>query len=262
MSSPILTASDLSRSFLLRGKFLGSSGAIQALSDVSLSIDQGEAVGLAGESGSGKSTLGSILLGLDRPDTGSILLQGREIADYDRRERARLVQPVFQDPYSSLNPRHRIEDIVAAPLIIHKLASGAELAKKVRAICDLVGLGSGLIQRYPRELSGGQRQRVAIARALILEPRLVICDEPTSALDVSVQAQILNLLGDLQSELGLSYLLISHDLAVIHQICTRVIIMRDGQLVEQGSVDAVFSQPQDDYTARLLEAVLSVPKHG
>ncbi|RVT86659.1 ABC transporter ATP-binding protein [Rhodobacteraceae bacterium CCMM004] len=262
IADPILAATNLSRAFRLRSGLFAQAQSIQALDGVSVTIAAGEAVGLAGESGSGKSTLAAILLGLDRPDAGNIQLAGRDIVEYGRLARARMIQPVFQDPYSSLNPRHRIHDIIAAPLVIHSLATGGVLSQKVQSIADLVGLGRSMLQRYPHELSGGQRQRVAIARALILEPRIVICDEPTSALDVSVQAQILNLLSDLQSELGLSYLLISHDLAVVSQLCTRAIIMREGKLVEEGSVDRVFGQPQEAYTARLRDAVLEVPSHG
>jgi len=256
MSSPILSARNVVRRFQLRSGLLGKSGVIHALRGVSLDVGEDECVGLAGESGCGKSSLASILLGLEIPDEGVVRIGGQPIGDLDRLARARLIQPVFQDPYSSLNPRHRISNIVEAPLAIQGEGDRGERSRKVREICDLVGLSQAMIDRFPYELSGGQRQRVAIARALILRPRLVICDEPTSALDVSVQAQILNLLQDLQGELKLGYLFISHDLAVIRHLCSRVVVMQAGQIVEEGPVDTVFESPKRDYTKRLLDSVL------
>ena len=258
MSAPILSAKNVVRRFQLRSGLLGKSGVIHALRGVSLDVGEGECVGLAGESGCGKSTLASILLGLEIPDEGVVRIGGQQIGELDRLARARLIQPVFQDPYSSLNPRHRISDIVEAPLAIQGKVDRGERSRKVREICDLVGLSQAMIDRFPYELSGGQRQRVAIARALVLRPRLVICDEPTSALDVSVQAQILNLLQDLQGELKLGYLFISHDLAVIRHLCDRVVVMQAGQIVEEGPVDTVFETPKRHYTQRLLDSVLEL----
>lgn len=262
MSAPILEARNVTRSFQLRRGAFGSRGVIQALKGVSLRVDEGECVGLAGESGCGKSTLASILLGLEKPSSGEALLEGRAIDSFDRLQRARRLQPVFQDPYSSLNPRHRIADIVEAPLAIQGTHAKTERATKVRDICDLVGLTRAMTTRFPHELSGGQRQRAAIARALILQPKLVICDEPTSALDVSVQAQILNLLQDLQKELKLSYFFISHELSVIRHLCSRVAVMQAGEIVEEGTVAEVFDHPRQPYTKTLLNSVLEVNFHG
>lgn len=262
MTLPLLDARNITRSFSLRSGLFGSGGEIRALRDVSLSVQAGECLGLAGESGCGKSTLASILLGLDNPDSGEVILDGSPIDSFDRLERARRVQPVFQDPYSSLNPRHRIAEIVEAPLAIQATHGHAERAAQVRQICNLVGLSEAMMMRFPYELSGGQRQRAAIARALILRPQLVICDEPTSALDVSVQAQILNLLQDLQQELKLSYLFISHDLSVVRHVCSRVAVMQAGRIVEEGPVESVFDRPQQPYTQQLLSSVLKVDDHG
>ncbi len=262
MNHPVLEAENVSRTFRLRGGLFRTGGEIRALRAVSLTVARGECVGLAGESGCGKSTFASILLGLDSPDTGEVRLDGQPIERFDRLARSRILQPVFQDPYASLNPRQRIADIVEAPLAIQGTVKKAERARQVREICDLVGLSETMITRFPYELSGGQRQRAAIARALILRPQLVICDEPTSALDVSVQAQILNLLQDLQNELKLSYLFISHDLAVIRHLCSRVAIMQAGCIVEEGPVPAIFDAPATPYTRQLLDSVLELDTHG
>ena len=234
---------------------------LRAVVDVDLAIQEGEVLGLVGESGSGKSTLGRLLLGLNAPDSGTIRIAGRDLPALDRRALAGLIQPVFQDPYSSLNPRKSVAAIVALPLAV--LGRGTARERRERAIAMLarVGLPARYADVYPSELSGGQRQRVAIARALVVEPKIVLLDEPTSALDVSVQAQILNLLLDLRRDFGLTYLFISHNLAVIEHIATRVAVMYLGRIVETGTRDAVFRNPRHPYTRALLASVLT-PEPG
>ena len=235
-----------------------SFGPARAVDGISLKVPSGGVMGIVGESGCGKSTLARIVLGLLPPDRGSVLIEGERLDTLNRRNRARLIQPVFQDPYSSLNPRQRIRDIVALPL----RAQGERNADaKVAEMLGRVGLSPAMAERYPRQLSGGQRQRVAIARALILRPRIVVCDEPTSALDVSVQAQILNLLAELRREFGLTLLFISHNLAVVEHIATEVAVMYLGRIVEHAEVDALFSQPVHPYTKALLASVLT-PEPG
>ncbi len=233
-------------------------GAVRAVDGVDLDIPTGSVMGIVGESGCGKSTLARLILGLLPPSAGEILVDGNRLGTMDRRARARLIQPVFQDPYSSLNPRHRIADIVALPL-------RAQGQRDVRApVLDMlarVGLPPDLADRRPAELSGGQRQRVAIARALVLRPQIVVCDEPTSALDVSVQAQILNLLADLRREMNLTLVFISHNLAVVAHIATEVAVMYLGRIVEHGAASAVFAHPQHPYTRALLASVLT-PEPG
>jgi len=250
--TPAIEVRNLYRSFPQRG-----GNAVRAVDGVSFSLAAGDVLGVVGESGCGKSTLARLIMGLLPPDSGEVLIDGRRLAGMDRRERARLIQPVFQDPYSSLNPRQRIGDIVGLPL-----AAQGDLPKRrqrdlVMAMLARVGLSSDMAERLPAQLSGGQRQRVAIARALVLHPRIVVCDEPTSALDVSVQAQILNLLAELRRELGLTYLFISHNLAVVDHIATEVAVMYLGRIVEQASVEALFRSPAHPYTRALLASVLT-----
>jgi peptide/nickel transport system ATP-binding protein len=214
-----------------------------------------------GESGCGKTTLARILLGLLQPSSGEILIDGKAMKKEGRRTIARKIQPVFQDPYSSLNPRKTIASIVSLPLRVHKVGDSSTWRGKVEEILDLVGLPKRVLHSYPGQLSGGQRQRVAVARALIMRPEVVICDEPTSSLDVSVQAQILNLLISLRRELGLTYLLISHNLAVVEHLATRVAVMYLGRIVEEAETDRIFQKPRHPYTKALLESVLT-PEPG
>ena len=233
-------------------------GPVRAVDGVSLRVPPGGVMGIVGESGCGKSTLARIILGLLPADRGDVLVEGQRLAGLDRRARARLIQPVFQDPYSSLNPRHRVRDIVALPLRAQGIR---EVEAPVADMLARVGLDAALAARLPAQLSGGQRQRVAIARALVLRPRIVVCDEPTSALDVSVQAQILNLLAELRREMGLTLVVISHNLAVVERIATEVAVMYLGRIVEHAPVDALFDDPRHPYTRALLASVLT-PEPG
>ncbi len=229
---------------------------LQATRDVTLQVKQGETFGLVGESGSGKSTIARMVAGLQQPESGSIRFDGIELVNNPDREavqRMRLqMQMVFQNPYSSLNGRMKVNDIIAEPIIFHRLTPPDQVREIVGDLLDHVGLGRQMGRRYPHEFSGGQRQRISIARALACRPRLLICDEPTSALDVSVQAQILNLLKDLQDELGLTMLFISHDLPVIRQMCDRVAIMRHGSILETADAESFFEHPQNEYSIELL----------
>jgi peptide/nickel transport system ATP-binding protein len=233
---------------------------IRAVDGVSFAVEPGSCLGIVGESGCGKSTLARLILGLLPVSTGEILVDGKRLGDMDGKSRARLIQPVFQDPFSSLNPRRRIRDIVALPLQAQGI-TGLEQTRRVDEMLARVGLPGGIADRLPAQLSGGQRQRVAIARALVLRPRIVVCDEPTSALDVSVQAQILNLLAELQRELGLTYVFISHNLAVVEHISDRVAVMYLGRFVERKPVEALFADPEHPYTKALLASVLT-PEPG
>jgi len=259
--SLLLETRNVERTFKVGSGPFQKAKTLRAVNGVSLAVESGEILGLVGESGCGKSTLAKMLLGLLEPTRGEILFDGKPLAAMSRLARARRVQPIFQDPYSSLNPRQRIEDIVSLPLRVHGIGDSAEQARRVLEILDLVGLARRYAQSYPNQLSGGQRQRVAIARALVMRPELVICDEPTSALDVSVQSQILNLLLDLRRELGLTYVLISHNLAVVEHLATRVAVMYLGRIVEDKETEALFREPQHPYTRALLESVLT-PEPG
>ena len=253
--APEIEATDVTRVFETRPGLMRAKRSIAAVDGVSLTVRRGETFALVGESGSGKTTLSRILLGLDDPTSGSVRIAGRALTDLPRRERGRLVQPVFQDPYSSLNPRRTIGSIIARPLVIHDIGDAASRAERVREVMGQVGLPAAFVHNYPSQLSGGQRQRVAIARALVTEPRILVCDEPTSALDVSVQAQILNLLTDLKTRLGLTLFLVTHDIAVVHQMADRVAVMKDGHIVEHDTADNVLHAPKDPYTRALLAAV-------
>lgn len=239
-----------------QGAFKGSA-TLTAVADVSLQVKRGEVFALVGESGSGKSTLAKMLLGLLPPSSGEILIDGAPIDADNRIAVARRIQPIFQDPYSSLNPRKSIEQLIALPLVVHRIGDTASRRAKVREMLDMVGLPTRLLDAYPGQLSGGQRQRVAIARALVMRPEIVICDEPTSALDVSVQAQILNLLLELKRDLGLTYFFISHNLAVVEHLADRVAVMYLGRIVEERTRAGLFAGPRHPYTRGLLESVLT-----
>ncbi|ALU90354.1 ATP-binding cassette domain-containing protein [Herbaspirillum rubrisubalbicans] len=251
----------LSKVYPIKRGLFQPPGELKAVNDVSLRLYRGETLGLVGESGCGKSTLAKMLLGLLAPSSGNVLINGQEVDPTQRREHARHIQPIFQDPYSSLNPRKTVGEIVGLPLKLHGLGNAAERSRKVKDILDLVGMPERTHLQYPNQLSGGQRQRVAIARALILRPDILICDEPTSALDVSVQAQILNLLLDLKAEFGLTYLFISHDLGVVEHLVDRVAVMNKGSIVECQSREQIFSNPQHPYTRMLLASALT-PEPG
>ncbi len=257
-SDNLLEITDLNLSFITRDAMLAKNRKyLQATKDVNLVIKAGDSFGLVGESGSGKSTIARMVAGLQKPDSGSIRFDGVELIDNPDREAVqqarRQMQMVFQNPYSSLNGRMKVNDIIAEPIRFHSLAPPQEVLQIVGDLLDHVGLGRQMGRRYPHEFSGGQRQRISIARALASRPRLLICDEPTSALDVSVQAQILNLLKDLQDELGLTMLFISHDLPVIRQMCDRVAIMRHGRILETAETEAFFEHPQNEYSIELLD---------
>jgi peptide/nickel transport system ATP-binding protein len=244
-----------------RKTFRAGKRTVVAVDDVSLKVPEGGVMGIVGESGCGKSTLARLILGLLPADSGEIAIDGQRLADLDRKARARLIQPVFQDPFASLNPLARVRDIVAMPLRAQGRFARAEIAKTVEEMLGRVGLSKEMGGRLPTELSGGQRQRVAIARALVLRPRIVVCDEPTSALDVSVQAQILNLLAELRRDLGLTYLFISHNLAVVEHVASEVAVMYLGRLVEREPTETLFARPEHPYTKALLASVLT-PEPG
>ena len=241
------------------GMFSRAREFVKAVDDVSFAIEPGETLGLVGESGCGKTTLGRAIVRLVEPTAGSVLLNGEDITQMngsELRTRRRKFQMIFQDPYGSLNPRMTVEQIVGESLDIHKLTdSKSARQKRIAELLKAVGLDAVYAQRYPHEFSGGQRQRIGIARALAVEPELIICDEPVSALDVSVQAQIVNLLQDLQEELGLTYLFIAHDLAVVEHISDFVLVMNNGKIVEAATAEAIYEAPQHDYTRKLLSAV-------
>jgi len=258
-ATPLLSVSGLVKYFpVKRGLLQRTVGQVHAVDGVSFDIAPGETLGLVGESGCGKSTAGKAILKLIEPTGGEIRVNGERIDQLSRSEMRpyrRELQVVFQDPYSSLNPRLRIRDIIAEPLRNYGVAHGRALDERVETLADKVGLRPEALHRYPHEFSGGQRQRIGIARALALNPGLIICDEPVSALDVSVQAQVINLLGDLQKEFGLSYLFIAHDIAVVEHISHRVAVMYLGKIVEIGDRADLFLRPQHPYTEALLSAV-------
>jgi peptide/nickel transport system ATP-binding protein len=261
MTETVIELKDVTRTFMISAGAFRAKRPLRAVNGVSLTIKRGEVIGLVGESGCGKTTLARMVLGLLSATSGEIRIEGLPVKTLDRLEIARMLQPIFQDPYSSLNPRKSVGSIIALPLKVQNDPEPASWRQRVEQMMELVGLPSRLYQNYPNQLSGGQRQRVAIARALINRPQVVICDEPTSALDVSVQSQILNLLQDLRTELGLTYILISHNLAVVEHIATRVAVMYLGRVVEEAETETLFANPRHPYTQALLTSVLT-PEPG
>ncbi|MEA2743906.1 MAG: peptide/nickel transport system ATP-binding protein [Acetobacteraceae bacterium] len=258
--APLLQASGLTKHYAVEtgGFFRRSKSALRAVDGVDLTIDPGETLGLVGESGCGKSTLGRVLIRLVSPTAGRVVFDGQEITSLgsaELRAARRAMQIVFQDPFGSLNPRMSVEATVMEPLLIHGARRDAASRAAVSRMLDMVGLPDSARDRFPHEFSGGQRQRIGIARALILRPKLVVCDEPVSALDVSVQAQIVNLLSDLQGELGLTYLFIAHDLGVVKHISTRVAVMYLGKIVEVADKRSLYARPSHPYTQALLASV-------
>ena len=256
----LLEVTDLTKHFPVKSGVLveHTVGHVKAVDGVSFEIREGETLGLVGESGSGKSTTGYCILQLLKPTSGSVRFMGQELTELGRedvRKMRREMQIVFQDPYSSLDPRMTVGDIVAEPLQVHGVGSRRTRRDTVRQLLDVVGFNPNFTNRYPHEFSGGQRQRIGIARALALNPKLIVCDEPVSALDVSIQAQILNLLKDLQRDFGLTYLFIAHDLAVVRTMSDWIAVMNRGKLVEIGPAEQVYTNAQDAYTKALLAAV-------
>jgi len=257
--TPLLAVKHLKKHFPIKGGvFSKTVGYVYAVDDINFTLEKGETLGLVGESGCGKSTTGRTILRLIEPTDGTIYFEGQDITNLDKgamRALRREMQIIFQDPYASLNPRMTVGSIIGEPLEIHKIAKGSEKEERVASLLQKVGLRAEDMRKYPHEFSGGQRQRIGIARALALNPKLIVCDEPVSALDVSIQAQVINLLEDLQAEFGLSYLFIAHNLNVVEHISNRVAVMYLGQIVELASDQELYKNPQHPYTEALLSAV-------
>jgi oligopeptide/dipeptide ABC transporter ATP-binding protein len=266
MSAPLLEVEDLGRQFVARRSALGRPTAmVTAVEGVSFSLAAGKTLALVGESGSGKSTLGRLVLRLIDPTTGRIRFDGRDVTKLKERQLRPLrrhAQLIFQDPYASLNPRMTVGQILTEPLALHEVVSAPRRAERVNELLRLVGLEPRTTRRYPHEFSGGQRQRIAIARALAVEPKLIVCDEPVSALDVSIRAQVLNLLRDLQRRLELAYIFISHDLAVVKHVADRIAVMHLGRIVELASNEALFADPRHPYSRALLSAIPVADPHA
>jgi peptide/nickel transport system ATP-binding protein len=260
VTTPLLQVKDVVRDYPLpRPSFFSRVSTLRVLHGVSVTLEAGKSLGIVGESGSGKSTLARTVMGLDRPQSGEVVLDGQDIYGLSRadlRSLRRKFQAIFQDPYGSLDPRHTVRRIIAEPIVsLEKSSSRSEQDRRIAAVLDAVGLSAGAAEKYPHEFSGGQRQRIAIARALVTEPALIVADEPVSALDVSVQAQVLNLMMDLQERLNLAYLFISHDLGVVRVITDRVAVIHLGRIVEEGPTRLVFDAPAHPYTRALVDAV-------
>ncbi len=263
MSQPLLQVQNLKKYFPIhKGLLLREVGQVKAVDDVSFSVKRGETLGLVGESGCGKSTLGRTIIRLYEPTAGKVIFDGQDFLSLkgeELRQKRRNLQMIFQDPYASLDPRMTVGQILRQPFEIHNMYSNQERTDRVKQLLETVGLRSGHINRYPHEFSGGQRQRISIARAIALEPEMIICDEPVSALDVSIQAQILNLLKDLQQKMNLTLVFISHDLSVIEHVCDRVAVMYLGKIVENATRDELFKNPLHPYTQALID---TIPKVG
>ncbi|MGA9286747.1 MAG: dipeptide ABC transporter ATP-binding protein [Anaerobacillus sp.] len=267
MQEALLEVKQLKKHFPIEGGVLKQQiGTVKAVDGVTFTLHKGETFGLVGESGCGKSTTGRMLMRLLEPSEGEVLFDGKEMTTLNKKDLRHLrkdIQMVFQDPFASLNPRHTVEKIIEEPLIVHKLGSKTERKKRVKELLEIVGLSSYHAKRYPHQFSGGQRQRIGIARALAVNPKLIIADEPVSALDVSIQAQVLNLLEDLQKELGLTYLFIAHDLGVVRHISDRVGVMYLGRIVEMADSEKLYLDPKHPYTQALLSAVpVPDPEYG
>jgi len=255
---PLVEVHQLVKQFSRRRGLFGTRLTTRAVDGVSFAIDKGETFGLVGESGSGKTTTGRCILRLIEPTAGEVRFRGEDVLGFSRarmRQARRDMQIVFQDPYSSLNPRMRVGDIVEEPLVIHRTGTAAERRMRVAELLELVGLDPSFASRYPQQFSGGQRQRIGLARALALKPSFIVADEPVSALDLSVQAQVINLFMDLQRQLALTYLFIAHDLRLVHHICNRVAVMYLGRIVEVGATERLFEAPAHPYTRALLSAI-------
>ncbi len=257
MNGVVIETKDVHQTFMISSGAFRGKRPLHAVNGVSLAIERGERLGLVGESGCGKTTLAKIMLGMLKPTAGEVEIEGRPIETLDRLEVARMLQPIFQDPYSSLNPRKSVGSIISLPLRVQKAPRPETWKQRVKEMMKQVGLPASLYHHYPKQVSCGQRQRVAIARALVNRPQVVVCDEPTSALDVSVQSQILNLLQDLCQELSLTYVLITHNLAVVEHMATRVAVMYLGRIVEVADTQTLFNRPQHPYTRALLDSVLT-----
>jgi peptide/nickel transport system ATP-binding protein len=257
MSDVVLQIHDLNKTYTVSAGLFKGKRFLKAVNGVNLVLEKGSVLGLVGESGCGKSTVAKLILMLEGVTSGQISFDGQNIFAIPRKEVARRIQPVFQDPYASLNPRKSISSIISLPLRVHRVGEPKSWHRKVEEIMDIVGLPPRFRHSYPNQLSGGQRQRVAVARALIMRPEIVICDEPTSALDVSVQSQILNLLMDLRKDFGLTYIVISHDLAVVEHLASRVAVMYLGRIVEEADTEDLFKRPRHPYTQALLTSVLT-----